>query len=293
MKKEPFKRIKFDNKQCPSSQFDIRTLSEAFTHEKFHHLLESFHLIDFYLIILITEGKGIHTIDFVDFNYNKGTVFTIRKDQIHRYHIAPATEGYMILFTEQFVQVCFDENEGQKVTWLFNELLSSPKIQLSTHELNDASTLVKDIIQEYFNRQDEHTFSIIRSELQILIAKLSRKKSRKHSIKTKQKYFETFLLFQTLVEKSVTKSAKVNYYAHKMGFSTKTLNNVTQSIINKSAKVFIDEIYINKIKRLLLNTQYPIKEIAYQVGFEEVTNFYKYFKKHTGQTPEKFREKFQ
>ena len=66
-------------------------------------------------------------------------------------------------------------------------------------------------------------------------------------------------------------------------------NTVTKSIVNKSTKQFIDEINTKLIKRLLINTKLSVKEIAYQSGFEETTNFYKYFKRQTQTTPEQFR----
>ncbi len=74
-----------------------------------------------------------------------------------------------------------------------------------------------------------------------------------------------------------------------MGISTKKLNTFTKAIIHKSAKEFIDKICIKQIKRLLTNTNFSIKEIAYQMSFEETTNFYKYFKRQTSYTPEQFR----
>lgn len=146
--------------------------------------------------------------------------------------------------------------------------------------------MIERIKTEYFLTQGDYTFNIIRSELQILIAKLARNKNKQNPIKTTSKYLNEFIQFQTLVEKNVTQNAKVSYYAKEMGFSTKTLNTITQHTLSKSAKSFIDEIYIKQIKRLLLNTQHPIKEIAYQTGFEETTNLYKYFKKHIQLTPE-------
>jgi AraC family transcriptional activator of pobA len=77
-----------------------------------------------------------------------------------------------------------------------------------------------------------------------------------------------------------------------IGLSTKTLNTITKNIVNKSAKEFIDEIYTKQIKRLLIHSDGAIKEIAYASGFEETTNFYKYFKRQTQLTPEQFRNSF-
>ncbi len=45
-----------------------------------------------------------------------------------------------------------------------------------------------------------------------------------------------------------------------------------------------------QIKRLLISTDHSIKEIAYISGFSDPTNFFKYFKKFAGSSPEVFRQ---
>jgi len=99
-----------------------------------------------------------------------------------------------------------------------------------------------------------------------------------------------FLVFQELVEKDCFKSKQVQYYAQKLNISTKTLNNIVKSIVNNSAKSFIDERTIMQIKRLLISSDQSIKEIAYTSGFNDPTNFFKYFKRFTGSSPEIFRK---
>ena len=145
--------------------------------------------------------------------------------------------------------------------------------------------------QEYFSINDPYSQEIIRSELHILITKLYRIKSGNNQTISDRKYLAEFIQFQELVEEHVSTTTRVQDYAKMMAKSTKTLNAISKSIISKSAKEFIDEICIKQIKRLLINTHLSIKEIAYELGFDETTNFYKYFKRHVGLTPEQFRVK--
>ena len=179
--------------------------------------------------------------------------------------------------------------ESQKTLFLFNEQLGVPKLQLKNLHFNTIFQSIKRIENEYLSIHDNHSLSIIRSELHILITQLFRIKSKKEHINLDKKYLKSFIKFQDLVEKNITKTSKVKDFAIELGISTKTLNAITQSIVHKSAKEFIDEICTKQIKRLLINTKLSIKEIAYKSGFEETTNFYKYFKRQTQTTPEKFR----
>ena len=198
----------------------------------------------------------------------------------------------MVLFTNEFLVSYLEKLEAQKSIQVFNELLGVPKLQLSKAEFSEIAALIERMREEYFKTRDQHSLEIIRSELHILITKLYRIKSRQTAVIYDRKYLKEFIELQGLVEKQINQSKRVQDYAKMMGLSTKTLNNVTKNVVNKTAKEFIDEICIKQIKRLLINTPLSIKEIAYATGFEETTNFYKYFKHHTATTPERFRTTF-
>lgn len=287
--KEKTKNIKFRNQQNPNSQFDLLRLETLLKRDDLDHSPEDLHRAEFYIIIFIEEGQGSHTIDFTDFNCSKGTLLTIRKDQIQKFIRSERLKGTILLFTDEFLIKYLEEIEAQKTVFLFNELLGSPKLQLSEFELKRIHAIIKRIEEEYFEINDKHSMSILRSELHILITNLFRIKATKKDIDFEKKHLVEFVKLQALVEKNVIKTNKVLDYASMMGLSSKTLNNITRSVIHKSAKEFIDAIYIKQIKRLLINTELQVKEIAYQSGFEETTNFYKYFKRHTQSTPEQFR----
>ncbi len=285
--------IKFENSRNPQAEFDILKLEELFGKKYLDHSPYQLHLVEFYVIILIEKGQGLHTIDFTDYQYKKGTLITIRKDQIHKFHKGNSSvKGTALLFTDEFLVSYLEKLEALKSLQLFNEFLGVPKIQLSGMELIQILDLVKRIEQEYLHVNDDYSLGIIRSELHILIAKLYRIKSRNNQIISNRKYLNEFINFQNLVEENATKFTQVKNYANIIGLSTKTLNTITRSIVNKSAKEFIDDICTKQIKRLLINTELSIKEIAYLSGFEETTNFYKYFKRQTQQTPEQFRSSF-
>ncbi len=287
--KEKTKSIKFKNHQNPISQFDLIRLEELFLREDLDHSPEILHRVEFYIILFIEEGQGYHTIDFTDFKYSKGTLITIRKDQLQKFFRSNNIKGSLLLFTNEFLVNYLEEMEAQKSILLFNELLGAPKLQLKENDFQNIYQLIHRIKEEYFKVNDNYSLAIIRSELHILITNLFRIKAKSEKIDFERKYLKEFVWLQRLTEENVTKTTRVQDYAQMMGLSTKTLNTITKSIVHKSAKEFIDEICTKHIKRLLINTELPIKEIAYESGFDETTNFYKYFKRQTQTTPEQFR----
>jgi AraC-like DNA-binding protein len=289
MKKQEYKQVKFRNQQNSTIQFDIVDIEQLQSAIILDHSINEHHRVNFFVLLYIDKGEGLHTIDFNDYQCSQGTLLTIRKDQIHKFSDSGHLKGKLLIFTEDFLISYLQQDEAQLLLLLFNEQLGVPKIQLTEMEQEDIKRSILRIDNEYFKVNDKYSPSILRSELHILITKLFRLKDQRDYIRPEKKYLKEFTVFQSLIEKNVIQSTKVQYYSDKMGVSAKTLNTVTRSIVDKSAKAFIDEICVTHIKRLLLNTKLSIKEIAYQSGFEESTNFYKYFKRHTQVTPEAFR----
>ncbi|MFY7709063.1 AraC family transcriptional regulator [Tenacibaculum sp. MEBiC07804] len=289
MKTEQTKHIKFENKQNKKAQFDIVKLENLYQRTDLDHSIEKQHKVDFYVLLFIEKGNRYHTIDFTDYKCSKGTILTIRKDQIQKFTRSTTLKGLLLIFTNEFLVSYLEKIEAQKTMLLFNELLNVPKLQLDEINFNTIFDVIKRIENEYFSINDEYSLSVIRNELHILTTHLLRIKAKDKHVVLEKKYLNEFIDFQYLAEKNVRNTTKVKDYSVQLGVSTKTLNTITKSIINKTAKEFIDEISTKQIKRLLLNTNLSIKEIAYNSGFEETTNFYKYFKRHTGTTPEQFR----
>lgn len=283
------KNIKFENQQSPNTQFDIVKLKELFKRSEINHSIEAHHKVDFFILMFIEKGDGFHTIDFTDYKCDKGTLITIRKDQIHKFFKNKGIDGTMLIFTNEFLVSYLDKKQGQKTSLLFNEQLGDPKLQLVNIDFKNVQESYRRLESEYFKKKDNYSLDILRSELHLLILQLLRIKSKKSRLDFDKKYLEEFISFQEMVENNVTQTTRVHDYARMIGISTKTLNTITRTIVHKSAKEFIDEICTNQIKRLLINTELSIKEIAYQSGFGETTNFYKYFRRQTRTTPEKFR----
>ena len=104
--------------------------------------------------------------------------------------------------------------------------------------------------------------------------------------------FDYTILFKNLLEEHFKDIKSVERFASMMSVSEKKLNKSTHLILGKSPKELIDERVILEAKRLLAHTGNSIKEIGFELGFEETTNFIKYFKKHVSKTPIEFRGQF-
>ena len=289
--KKHIAKIDFSKNGSKKIQFDIVSYEDILNKKPHNHNQFEFHKLSFYVIFLCTGNSGKYNLNFTEYELSKGSLFTIRKDNIHKFFKNRAT-GILLVFTEDFVLKYSNEKEASKTFLLFNEMLTSPSLQLSDSNYIEILNLINAIKKEVPFSNSDNIQSIIRSYLQIIITKLFVIKSEDNIVFDYNKYLSTFLTFQKLIEKECFNHKKVSFYAKELGISTKTLNNITQSIIHRSAKTFINEIVITQSKRLIVNTENTLTEIAYQIGFDDPTNFFKFFKKYTGITPKQFKNSY-
>lgn len=100
---------------------------------------------------------------------------------------------------------------------------------------------------------------------------------------------ELFNRFMMLLEKDYKISRDVNYYAEQMNISSKYLTNIVNQVTGHTSKTIIDQYVILQLKLHLKRSTQSIKVMAWEFHFADVSFFCRYFKKHTGLTPQQIR----
>lgn len=100
---------------------------------------------------------------------------------------------------------------------------------------------------------------------------------------------ELFNRFMMLLEEDYKISRDVNYYAEQMNISSKYLTNIVNQVTGHAPKTIIDQYVILQLKLHLKRSTQSIKVMAWEFHFADVSFFCRYFKKHTGLTPQQIR----
>ncbi|WP_294453402.1 helix-turn-helix domain-containing protein [uncultured Bacteroides sp.] len=184
-----------------------------------------------------------------------------------KYSALQFTEDFMIPYSTDFqkqIPVCKDLNEDEKVR---------------------IKTLFDQIYKESVSNLVNST-AIIQSEIHTLLLELERIAINNSETSIMSEIMERY---KSLIDSSFAKERQVQYYAGQLEVSANYLNVLTKKHFNKPALEMINERLILEIKRLLLRTDNDISEIAYKLGFNELSYFSRFFKCHTGSTPHEFR----
>lgn len=283
-------QIDFQNRRRKKYDFEIVSNKLFFKNKTKNEPPFRPHRIMYYGILFTMSGEGEHIIDFKKYSYKKGTVIFLSKEQVHAFVMNHEREAYLMTFTEEFLKASSLGPNLMRLLTIFNYHLYHPVLQLTNEQYEILMQLVMRMKREYESPDDDFSEEIIQSALKVFLF-LSERLMRKAKESDQPHFYQPeFIQFQLLVQSNILKNNKVQFYAKKLNISSKKLNRITQAIVGQPAKDYLTEMLILEIKRYLMNTSLSVKEIAYKTGFDVPTNFVKYFKKNTGETPLAFRK---
>ena len=156
----------------------------------------------------------------------------------------------------------------------------------------DFLLLCGEIATEYGRRALPGAEEILRLLLKVLLLKLERVKRTGGAGQMNAEWLVRFDQFREYLARHYRSTRKVGDYADMLRLSAKHLNTICRSVTGTSAKQCIDDFVVLEAQRVLATSADSVQELAFSFGFDEPTNFIKYFKKQIGMTPAQFRVRF-
>ena len=274
-------------------EFEVLKLADLFAQkDRLPIDLEQPHRVQFHNLFFITSGEGTHHIDFVPYRFRPGTLLFLAPGQVHSFDIQSGAEGYAVLFTTRFLEEKLIHSDIPSFSRLYNYHLHEPTLQPHETDCEEFHILFNEIAREYERRSHFGAEEILRLLLKVLLLKLERFKRTAVESRINTELLDRFHQFRDCLGKHCQQTRKVVAYAAMLKISSKHLNTICKSVAGTTAKQCIDDFLILEVRRVLATSAGSVQELAYDFGFDEPTNFVKYFKKHTGQTPAQFRALF-
>lgn len=234
----------------------------------------------YFEIIYLSRGAGFHAIDSIKYPVTTPIVYTVRKEQVHHWELENEPEGFVLILKKEFV----DNSLDKQLKELLASISAFPCICLS--ENNSVGQLFQMLTDEYKPEQSNNT-PIIEGLLKVLLAKILQ--TGKPLPSGKDKKDNLFQGFQQLLTQDKLLKNSVAFYASHLNTSPQNLNAACRKSSNQSAAQVLAEFIINEARRLLLYTDMNVSEISVLLDFKDDSHFIKYFKRHSGQTPNAFR----
>lgn len=196
-------------------------------------------------------------------------------------------------FNRSFYCIITHDAEVSCVGLLFYGGSEIPVLEMGEKQAKSLSLLYEVFLDEFEEPDDNLKSEMLRVVLKRLIVKLTRIYKIQYDLnQVNGSDLDVIRKFNLLVEKHYLELHQVQDYADLLFRSPKTISNIFSKCYNKSPLQVIHERIILEVKRLLIYTDKSAKEIAHEVGFQEFSNFSRFFKKNMDISPSQFRARF-
>lgn len=282
--------VGFNHSKSESAEFEIFDLAELYQRNFSKPTPEDPHRISFFNLIYIEEGEGSHMVDFKEYIFSSGSFIFVQREQVHAFDFSSKPKGKVVLFTQAFLDQVHANMRLPHYTPTHLNTHHTPLLKLNEQDNLRCQALMNEITTEVAHPQSNPLIAMyLFSALSLILDRL--RPELQHD-KLSQKQSVKFARFLDLLFAHFNKIRDANWYANKTNTTYKTLNLICKLATDLTAKQLIDSYTILEIKRQLVVSSVTSQQIAYDFGFEDASNFVKYFKKQTHLTPGQFQKQY-
>ena len=229
---------------------------------------------------IVFEGMNLHL--------NNNTIICLTS--FHKIEFNSIESARLIKFNREFYCVKDHDSEVSCKGLLFYGANQLPYFQIPENEIDKFETFWR-MFHIEMQSKDDLQLEMLQIMLKRYIILCTRiYKSQMNLTNLEIKEVDIVREFHFFVEQHFKTKHLVQEYADLLNKSVKTLANTFSKVSDKSPLQIIHERKALEAKRMLRYTDKPIKEIAYEIGFEDIQTFSRFFKKMENSSPTDFKK---
>ncbi|MBN9313916.1 MAG: hypothetical protein BGO40_06870 [Chryseobacterium sp. 39-10] len=246
---------------------------------------QELHRDDHYMFILLKSGHFVCEVDFNRIEIQHTALLYAAPGQVQHYLKAENCEGWLLFANPDFV--------SQPLREFFDSVLNvSQSVEVAE---NNPVFATSDILGAWWSTDssdDDLSDSVSTSLLDSIIGMMAlalKGTSIQNHHSNSSKYVLANRLKQ-LIKEQFREMKQVKQYALLLHITPLYLNEVMKEITGFSASYWIHHEILLEAKRLLAFSEKDVRQIAWDLGYEDDAYFSRFFKKHTGSTASAFRK---
>lgn len=243
--------------------------------------------VDAYSIYWIKKGSGIYHIDFENYSFDGNVLFFLSPGQVFSVDSEEIKEAYKLTFLRDFYCIQTHDKEVACNGLLFNTIYDTPFLQPTANDTTKLNFIINCLVDE-LKQSETGQYDMLQAYLKQFIVHAVRIKTARYQIKDDVES-QLFKDFSLLVEQNYKTLHSVTEYAARLGISPKSLTKHFQRIGSKTPSDFIKNRIILEAKRQLLYSSGSVKQIAFNLGYNDPAYFTRFFTKSTTKSPLRFK----
>lgn len=248
---------------------------------------------NYYSLIWLTNGDGKVKADFSEYDFQENSLFAFSPYQPFMLSGNKKLGGIALQFHPDFFCIHKHQAEVACNGVLFNNIYNPPFIAIDENSVSTFTMLVNQIKAEMQNPALAQ-YELLISYLKIFLITASRLKTEQEpkALQAVLKLKEPFILqnLKDAIEKNFKTKHSASDYAKTLNISASVLAKITKTHFNKTLTDLISERIIIEAKRELYLTNKAVKEIAYELGYQDEYYFSRFFKTNADISPQIYRD---
>lgn len=274
-------------------QLPLQTLlkGEYLQVTKFHKNLDDLssvpHRHDHYELILVLEGEGTHTINFKPYQITPNKLFFVNTGQAHQIDDFDR-DGWLLLFGDEILSRFLQIHPQQNESGLLNSFSNHPYIELDESLKKLFLSIVAQLQTELKEEKQDANIMLHYVSLFLLHANNAHVKQQpKDQLSPINR--QEFLRIKSLIDLHYKEEHLGVFYTELLQMDIKKVNKICRQSTGLTLFAILQDKLLTESKIQLQTSLKTIKEISYDLGFNDPAFFGKFFRKHTGTTPLTFR----
>ena len=285
MGRKAIRDLPFKHNTRPGLGFEMFRLAELFA-RKLDHALDAPQRPEFHTIYLGLRGKGSLIVDFEQVPLAADTLVIVARGRVQQFVPAAGLDAWMLLVSPEFLGFDAHSVDPLRGASVLDPSVPTPALELATGDRKELHVLAEQLAVEQARPLDAVQPAIMHALLRAILLRAER---LARAANPRPAPPAPIARFFTILERDCLRTRSVAHYAKAAGLSARRLAELLVEHTGKSTKQLIDDRVVLEQKRLLAHSDISIKELADRSGFAEPTNLVKFFRHHTGMTPQAFR----
>ena len=249
--------------------------------------------LNYFSLIWIRKGSGKLKADFSEYDFTLDDLFAFAPYQPFMIETNQLIEGVVLHFHPEFFCIHKHQQEVACNGMLFNNIYKPPFVKVDEVAKQTFEILITQIKQE-MQETALGQYELLVSYLKIFLITATRLKAQQQpeveQLVVDNK--EPFILqdLKNYIELNFKTKHGASDYAELLHISPKALAKITKTHFNKTITDLIAERIMIEAKRELYLSDKPVKQIAYELGYEDEYYFSRFFKNNADVSPKLYRE---
>ncbi len=239
------------------------------------------------LVLWFQEDSNSITIDGQPYSFAKDEIICLT--EFHKLEEVNIKSARLIKFNRAFYCIYNHDSEVGCKGLLFFGAHNVPRMHLPKQEVEVFQTVYRMFNLE-LEQQDHLQLEMLQMMLKRFLILCARLYKKQNKIDLDQEQLDLIREYNYLVEQHYKELHNVADYAEMLHKSPKTLANYFKKLSAKTPLEFIKNRRMLEARRLLLEDQLSVKEVAYDLRFEDVQSFSRFFKREEGLSPVAFKK---